>query len=431
MGELRLAEQRERRLAAILNADAVGFTRLMADDEMATVETVTACKREIAGLVEDHRGRTVDSPGDNVLAEFPSATQAVTCAVSIQATLEIRNAAIPAPRRMHFRIAVHLGEVVVEGDRIYGDGVNVSARLEKIADPGGVCVSQKVFDEVTGKLDLAFEDLGEQTMKNFPRPIRAYRILLDGGSLATTPGTGPQPNFARVLRAPGRSAGLAGFGLLAVGLWFWLSSSGTSAPPLAAVRPAIRSLAVLPLENLSRELGQDYFTDGMTEAVISRLAKIASLSVVSRTSVMQYAGIRMPLPEIADKLGVDAVIEGSVLRVGDVVRITVQLIDARSDRHLWTESYERNLRDVLTLQSEVARAIAREVEIVLEPADAADLGADGSIDPEAYEAFLKGTHFLKQSGAKNHVRAVEFLEQAVAAEPDFAPAWAALADGYT
>ncbi len=169
----------------------------------------------------------------------------------------------------------------------------------------------------------------------------------------------------------------------------------------------------------------------MTEAVISRLAKIASLSVVSRTSVMQYAGIRMPLPEIADKLGVDAVIEGSVLRVGDVVRITVQLIDARSDRHLWTESYERNLRDVLTLQSEVARAIAREVQIVLEPADEADLAARGSIDPEAYEAFLKGTHFLKQAGAKNHLKAVEFLEQAVAAEPDFAPAWAALADGYT
>ncbi len=167
----------------------------------------------------------------------------------------------------------------------------------------------------------------------------------------------------------------------------------------------------------------------MTEAVISRLAKIASLSVVSRTSVMQYAGIRMPLPEIADKLGVDAVIEGSVLRVGDVVRITVQLIDARSDRHLWTESYERNLRDVLTLQSEVARAIAREVEIVLEPADEADAG--GRVDPEAYEAFLKGVHYLKQSGAKNHLKAVEFLEQAVAAEPDFAPAWAALADGYT
>ncbi len=432
MGDLGLAEQRERRLAAILNADAVGFTRLMADDEMATVEAVTACKREIAGLVEDHRGRIVDSPGDNVLAEFPSATQAVTCAVSIQATLEIRNAAIPAPRRMHFRIAVHLGEVVVEGDRIYGDGVNVSARLEKISDPGGVCVSQKVFDEVTGKLDLAFEDLGEQTVKNFPRPIRAYRVLLDGDSVASSLAPRRQSIFAHALRAPAQSVGLAGFGLLlAVGLWFWLSSSDTSTPPLAAVRPAIRSLAVLPLKNLSRELGQDYFTDGMTEAVISRLAKIASLSVVSRTSVMQYAGIRMPLPEIADKLGVDAVIEGSVLRVGDVVRITVQLIDARSDRHLWTESYERNLRDVLTLQSEVARAIAREVEIVLEPADEADLGARGSIDPEAYEAFLKGTYFLKQSGAKNHAKAVDFLEQAVAAEPDFAPAWAALADGYT
>jgi len=195
--------------------------------------------------------------------------------------------------------------------------------------------------------------------------------------------------------------------------------------------PSIRSLAVLPLENLSGRKDQEYFTIGMTEAVISQLAKIASLSVVSRTSVMQYTGVRMPMAEIASKLGVDAVIEGSVLRAGDVVRITVQLIDARNDRHLWAESYERDLRDVLALQSEVARAIAREIQLVLSPTDRERLDITRPVNPEAYDAFLKGSYFQNQRGALNHVRAVEFLERAVALDPEYAPAWAALAYGYT
>ena len=233
----------------------------------------------------------------------------------------------------------------------------------------------------------------------------------------------------------GRKLDFAIIGLLAIAVVYFavdkfaLQTEPEESP--GGAPPTIRSLAVLPLENLSGQKEQEYFTVGMTEAVISQLAKIASLSVVSRTSVMQYTGVRMPMGEIASKLGVDAVVEGSVLRAGDVVRITVQLIDARNDRHLWAESYERNLRDVLALQGEVARAIAREIQLVLSPADRERLAIARPVNPEAYEAFLKGSYFQNKQGALNHARAVEFLERAVALDPEYAPAWAALANGYT
>jgi TolB-like protein len=238
-----------------------------------------------------------------------------------------------------------------------------------------------------------------------------------------------------ITRQTSRKLDFAIIGLLAIALIFVvvdnyvLEAEPEESP--GGAPPSIRSLAVLPLENLSGQKEQEYFTVGMTEAVISQLAKIASLSVVSRTSVMQYTGVRMPMGEIASKLGVDAVVEGSVLRADDVVRITVQLIDARNDRHLWAESYERNLRDVLALQGEVARAIAREIQLVLSPTDRERLAIARPVNPEAYEAFLKGRYLQEQQGALNHVRAVELLERAVALDPEYAPAWTALANGYT
>jgi TolB-like protein/class 3 adenylate cyclase len=340
----------ERKLAAILSADVVGYSRLMAEDEDATVRALTDHRDAIAALVGQHRGRVVDAPGDNVLAEFPAATDAVQCAVEIQRVLEVRNAPLPGDRRMQFRIGVHLGEVRAEGERIYGDGVNIAARLEGLAEPGGICISGAVHDQVQSKLDLRSEDLGEQSVKNIPKPVRVFRVTIEAETAL------PEKRSKSPRRAA-LAVGVVVF-LGAVVVVGWRMFAGDGEVTGAAISSPIRSIAVLPLENLSGDPEQEYFADGMTEALIGDLAKIGSLRVISRTSVMQYKEARKPLPEIARELNVEGIIEGTVMRDGDRVRITAQLIDARDDRHLWADRYDRDLRSILALQSELARAIA-------------------------------------------------------------------------
>jgi class 3 adenylate cyclase/TolB-like protein len=408
----------ERRLAAILAADAVGYSRLMAQDEVATVATLNAHRDTMSELVLRHGGRVVDIAGDNLLAEFPSALEAVACAVEIQRQLGDANAGVPRERRLRFRIGIHLGDVMVEGPQIYGDGINIAARLEGLSEPGGVCVSGSVHDQVQSKLDVEYEDLGPQSIKNIPTPIRVYRLRTTGVVAEVRIGL---PQRRRRALAAGALVAVAGI----VALW----QLGSPVPGASPQR--IRSVAVLPLDNLSGNPEQEYFTDGMTEALISDLAKIGSLRVISRTSAMQYRGVRKPLPEIARELNVDAVVEGSVLRAGDVVRITAQLIDARSDMHLWSESYQRELRNVGTLQGDVARTIARAIELTLSPREQALLAHDRPVEPSAYEAYLKGRYFLEKPTRADHARAIEYFEQSVREDPDYAPAWAGLADAYT
>jgi TolB-like protein/class 3 adenylate cyclase len=411
----------ERRLTAILSADVVGYSRLMADDGVATVRTVTAYREQVTVLVGESHGRVVDSPGDNVLAEFPSALDAARCAVEIQRVLAARNADVPSERRMEYRIGVHLGDVMVEGDRLYGDGINIAARLEAMADPGGICISGTVHEQVEGKLPVGFEDLGEQAVKNIPKPVRAYRVRTEARPAAKS---APR----RSLRRP--VLGIASVLLVAAAVLTWrVINPGLQTSP----RPpgAIEALAVLPLDNLSGDPEQEFFTDGMTDALIADLSKIGSLRVISRTSVMRYKRTQKPLPEIARELNVDAVVEGSVLRAGDGVRITAQLIDARDDRHLWSESYQRDLRDVLALQSEVARAIAGEIRLKLTPLEERRLEPGQRVDLEAFEAYIKGTHLLMSLTPADHRSAVRYLERSVGADPDYAPAWAALARVYT
>jgi adenylate cyclase len=379
----------ERKLTAILCADVYGYSRLMGGDEEATLVTLTAHRKIIDSLIEQHHGRFVNSAGDSVLAEFASVVEAVNCAVDIQTALKAENARLPPERRMEFRIGVNLGDVMVEGDQIYGDGINVAARLESLADPGGVCISGTVHEQVRDKLALGYEDRGEQTVKNIARPVRVWWVRNKPGTRFKDLGERRLKNVSRpihvyqpvasdLMAQPEKLGGhgrpnaviagagaviLAGLALVFVRL---RSTAAVPHPAQSAAMRTINSIAVLPLDNYSGDPNQEYFSDGLTDELTTDLATISALRVISRGSVMQYKGARRPpTPKIAKALNVDAVVEGSVMRVGDKVRITVQLIDASDDKNLWAKSFERDSHDVLALQDELASTIAREINVQL------------------------------------------------------------------
>jgi adenylate cyclase len=418
------ADHIERRLAAILSADVHGYSRMMADDEVATVREVKRCRGIIDAHVREHRGRIVDAPGDNVLAEFPSAVEAVQCAVEVQRELADRSSALEAARRMEFRIGIHVGDVILEDGKIYGDGVNIAARLEALATPGGICISSAVHEQIRGKLDVDCDDIGEQRVKNIARPVRVLRVRMGATPLARTANSS-------LLRQLTLTAGAVVTAvLMAVAGWKYFASERAARRPIVANR-LIHSIAVLPLDNLSGDPAQEYFADGMTEELITDLAKISALRVISRTSVMKFKGEhREQLPEIAKMLDVDAVVEGSVLRVGEKVRITAQLIDAPADKHLWANSYERDARDVLAVQDEIASAIAREVDVQLTPDERVRLTQARPVNPEAHEAYLKGRYFYSEPSEERVNKAIAQYEQAIKLDPNFAPAYTGLADAY-
>ena len=417
----------ERKLTAILCADVYGYSRLMGEDEEGTLRTLSAYRKITDSLIERHHGRFVNSAGDSVLAEFASVVEAVTCAVSIQTALSAENAKLPPKRQMQFRIGVNLGDVMVEGEQIYGDGVNVAARLESLADPGGICISDVVHGQVRAKLALRYQDLGEQHVKNIAEPVRVLRVLMDG-AIPANPAERIAGTKSRMLLA----AGVLLLAVIIYGVVKWRSPGGPVAEqPSANARP-IRSIAVLPLDNFSGDPNQEYFADGMTDELTTDLATISALRVISRGSVMQYKGAhRPPTPEIAKSLNVDAVVEGSVVRVGDRVRITAQLIDAPADKHLWAKSYERNSRDVLALQDELASAIAREINIELTPDEQVRFASARPVNPQAHEAYLKGRYYLSSYTEERVDKAIEQFEQAIKADPSFALPYTGLADAYS
>ena len=367
----------ERKLAAILSADAAGYSRLMSEDEIGTVRALAACRELVAGVIARHQGRVVDMAGDNVLAEFPSAVSAVEAAAAMQAQLETCNGKLPENRRLDFRVGVNLGEVVIEEGRLYGDGVNVAARIEALAEPGGICVSAKVYEEVRRKLDLAFEDLGERSLKNIAAPVRVFRVRTNGGAAAQAP-----------------------------------------------QRPAKPSIIVLPFTNMSGDPEQEFFADGLTEDILTDLSRFHELFVISRNTSFKYKGPAVDVRKVAHELGVQYVVEGSVRKAGKRVRVTVQLIDAESDRHLWAERYDRELEDVFAIQDEVTNAIVAVLPGRVEAAAHDRAARKPTENMAAYECVATAKVLHHRSRREDNARALALIERAIALDPKYAHAHA-------
>ena len=411
-------------------SDVVGYTAIMGRDEGEGLRALREHRAHLRALLPRFNGRLIGEIGDGTLSSFHSAVDAVYCARELQTRLV-------GDTELSLRIGIHVGDVVFTDKTVLGDGVNIASRLNALASPGEVCISERVYDDIRNKPEFQVKDLGEKKLKNVARPIRVYVL--------TAPDAPGQPrSSSRLSAALGNSIAkrrklLVGAGALLVlsivaiiaGIAAWRRFAPVSAAPPASTTPGVRSIAVLPLENLSGDPAQDYFADGMTDELITDLAKISGLRVTSRTSVMKFKGEhREQLPEIAKALNVETIVEGSVLRVGDKVRITAQLIDAPNDKHLWAESYERDSRDVLTMQDELASTIARQIDVELTPAEQARFAKPRPVNPLALEASLQGGYFLLKQTSDGFQKAKERFEQAIKIAPDFAGGYVGLAGMY-
>ena len=381
----------KRKLAAILSADVKGYSRLMGEDEEWTVRTLKGYKDVMGSLIQQHRGRVVDATGDNLMAEFASVVDAVQCAVEIQQVLRAKNAMLPENRRMEFRIGINLGDVIEEGERIYGDGVNIAARLEGLAEAGGICISGSAYEQIENKLPLRYEYLGEHEVKNIARPVRVYKAQIESEAVARKP--------------------------------LEVASKEKMAFPL----PDKPSIAVLPFVNMSDDPKQEFFSDGMTEEIITALSKSPYLFVIARQSTFAYKGKPVKVKQVSEELGVRYVLEGSVRRSGEKVRITAQLIDSMTGYHLWAERYDRDLKEIFALQDEITLKIMKTVHEKLEPGDHARVLGRGTRNLEAFlKAMEAREHFLRTSKEDNAL-ARKLYEEVIALDPDYAFAYAGLA----
>jgi TolB-like protein/class 3 adenylate cyclase len=375
-----------RRLAAILAADVAGYSRLMGADEEGTLERLKALRRELVDpKIAEHHGRIVKTTGDGMLVEFASVVDAVRCAVVVQQAMAERNTGVAADRRVELRIGINLGDVIVEGDDLYGDGVNIAARLEALADAGGVFVSNTVHDHVRDRLPFVFEDLGEQQVKNIARPVRVYRVR-DAGDAAKSP---PVP----VLPLPDKP-----------------------------------SIAVLPFANMSGDPEQEYFAGGMVEEIITALSRIRWLFVIARNSSFTYKGQVVDVKQVGRDLGVRYVLEGSVRKAGGRVRITAQLIDATNGAHLWADRFDGSLEDVFDLQDKIATSVAGVIEPALQAAEMRRSAARPTNDLGAYDLYLRALAVFFPISKERIFTALGLLDQAIAIDPHYGPAlsWAAI-----
>jgi len=420
-------ERAKRKLSGILSADAVGYSRLMQEDEASTIRILEDSKRLMSELVEQFKGRVVDAPGDNLLAEFGSVVDAVECAVKIQRDHKTKNVELPDNRKMEFRIGVNLGDVVEEADRIYGDGVNIAARLEGLAEPGGICISRTAYDHVKNKLKIGYEYLGEHTVKNIAEPVRVYRVLLEPEAAGKVIGE------KRFLGRISRRAAIASIIFLlivaggVIGWNIYLQQSKREEPAsldkMAYPLPEEPSIAVLPFDNLSGDPDQEYFSDGLTEEIITGLSKIPDLFVIARNSSFIFKGKPAKVQQVSEELGVRYVLEGSVRKEGNRVRITAQLIDAISGYHKWSKRYDRKLENIFDLQDEIMKDLLIEMRIQLIEGERArvwhkDL-QDKKINLEVYEKQMRSRWHFFRMDPEGFAMSKQLAEEVIEIDPNY------------
>ncbi len=421
-------EQPKRKLAAVLCADAAGYSRLMEQDEAGSLTALKASFQVMSVHVEKHGGRVIATHGDSLLAEFASVVDAVQCAVGIQNDLKAKNGELPEASRMLFRIGINLGDVIEEDGNIYGDGVNVAARLESLADPGGICISRSVHDHVKNKMNVGFQSLGSHSVKNIAEPVRVYRILPEPDAFGKTVG-----KIWYRLKQWQKVALTITIVLLQVGGGIAVKRYMDPATSLSGIFPFLGqeslplpdkpSIAVLPFENMTGDPKQEYFTDGFTEQIITSLSKISSLFVISRNSSFTYKGKPVKLKKVSKELGVRYVLEGSIQRSGDRVRINAQLIDAVSDQHLWAEHYDRGMKDIFALQDEIILKILAALHVNLLSGEDGRVWAKGTKNLDAYLRLMQARENIIRGDEAGTARARQLIEETIALDPRYAHAY--------
>ena len=421
----------KRKLTAILSADVVGYSRLMEDNDEATIQTLNAYRILITSYVQQHRGRVVDTTGDNLLAEFSSIVDAVKCAVETQKEINQQNTDLSDNRRMLFRIGVNLGDIVEEDDRIYGDGVNIAARLEGLADAGSIYISRTAYDQVKNKLDLGYEYLGGHRVKNISEPVHVYKILMEPEAIGKV--IGEKRNEKRRIIATAVIVLLIGLGGFA-GWHLYTEQTkrieSTSTEEMAFPLPDKPSIAVLPFVNISGDAEQDYFVDGMVDDLITDLSKISGLFVIARNSVFTYKGKAAKVDQIARDLGVRYILEGSVRRVENQVRINAQLIDATTGGHMWAERYDGKMDDVFSLQDEITQKIVAVLAVKLTTIEESQIVRKETDSVAAYDAFLEGWAHYVRFRPDHFAKAIRYFKKAIDLDPNYGRAYAALASVY-
>ena len=431
-----------RKLSAVLYADVVDYSRLTGKDEEGTHRRLSEYLDLLSDHIEDHHGRVVHYAGDAVLAEFDTVVDAVSCGVDIQNDLHARNEALPEDQRVWFRIGVNLGDVIVDRHDIYGDGVNIAARLEGLADPGGICLSGTVHDALGNRLELGYAYMGEQQVKNIAQPVRTYRVIFDWTEPAR------DPVFGAAVRSARRKLALFGSVIVmmtAAAVAWWLlapvpdekpsPTTGVAAAPdptagattPTADQPEQKSIAVLPFINMSNDPEQEYFSDGLTEDLITDLSRISGLFVIARNSTFVYKGQTVNVQDVGRELGVRYILEGSVRKAANRIRINAQLIDVENGMHIWADRFDRELTDVFALQDEVTRTIVDALAVNLTEEDEARLRGSDATTPEAYDTLLRGNELFSRYTPEDNANAREWYREAISLDPGYARAHANLA----